>query len=116
METLLGESREESETFVFSWDEDEDEDEETDWIDARFGAIKPITEADKASLREKGKEIQKAATPQVPENAIQSAYSSMNTIGVEELHDNLAKGFMTVIDVRSREEYEKYRVKTFPWQ
>lgn len=116
LETLLGESREESETFVFSWDEDEDEDEETDWIDARFGAIKPITEADKASLREKGKEIQKAATPQVPENAIQSAYSSMNTIGVEELHDNLAKGFMTVIDVRSREEYEKYRVKTFPWQ
>ncbi|QDZ18764.1 Rhodanese domain-containing protein [Chloropicon primus] len=121
LESLLRQGREESEDFVFSFDEDDVRDD-LDWIDSKFEAsIKPITEDEKESLAEKSKEIEAAATPRPreEEDHLESAYSEsmgFKAISVQDLHDSLARGSMLLIDIRSRDEYNRYRARTFPWQ
>ena len=119
LDDLLAQGRRESENFVFSLDPFNDEDQaEEDWIDARFETnIKPITDEEKGALREKGKQLAKDATPRVDEVKFETAYDRPGfSIKALDLHDKLVAGSMLVIDVRRREEYQKFRIKAFPWQ
>ena len=68
------------------------------------------------------REIEAASKPAAApreEDQTQTAYSpsaGFSAMTVDDLHDNLVKGSMLVVDVRSRQAYRRAHAKTFPWQ
>jgi rhodanese-related sulfurtransferase len=116
---LQGEKERCPDSNVFSFDliEDEDWETEEDWVDSKFRtSIKPITEEDKGRLKEMGKKIEAAATPQPgdgsdpEEESAYSAHSGFQEIETEELNELLVQEAVTVLDIRSREEYKKVHI------
>mmetsp|Transcript_13782 Transcript_13782/g.34641 ORF Transcript_13782/g.34641 Transcript_13782/m.34641 type:complete len:264 (-) Transcript_13782:44-835(-) len=125
VDSLLQQGKEESRNFVFSAAEEEDDD--GDWMDRHFESLKPMEEGEEARRREEGEGALDASSPALhreraeedareQEGEMPNAYAIMQELGARDAHDLLSKGSMTIIDVRSREEYKKCRVKTFPWQ
>ena len=117
---LQGEKERSDNNCVFSIASMEEEDwelAEEDWVDSRFrNSIQPITEGDKENLREMGKKIEAAAKPQVEtgdgeEESAYSARSGFREIEADELHELLVEDAVTVIDIRSREEYKKVHLE-----